>query len=398
MAKVKLVSVPVAEHEAKVLHELASVLKDQMSLDGDAEDIVMQVAKELDIERASRPLREVAGECIDMLGVDGGVYEVMRKAEETVIKAEERAAAKAKQDADANWEVVHMEAVHMLGSLSPRDLATHAGALIARLADAGARVCKEAAKIVGTLSPEVIAMHVTCLVDTIDHKDPRMRNAAAEALGKLSPELLETNAALVAKLENADADVAQIFGKLALKIRAAALVAELPSTLAPEVRAEAEADANRALEAARQARRDYEAKARYEAEAAKEARRLAKAKEQRVKSKTDQSKRAAAAAAAIGIASAGARAKKPATKPKKKPTPKAKLEATQPSRTFTNWDHIRHCEEVRHALAQMRWSDVRRMVVANAERMRQEEAALEAAKQELAAIDARLIIVRQYSL
>ena len=46
----------------------------------------------------------------------------------------------------------------------------------------------------------------------------------------------------------------------------------------------------------------------------------------------------------------------------------------------------------------MRWPDVRRMLVANAERMRQEEAALEAAKQELAAIDARLIIVRQYSL
>ena len=170
-------------------------------------------------------------------------------------KAEERAAAKAKKDAEKQREAdereadkcdettrrrsalqdtdagVRWEAVYMLGLLSTRDLATHAGALIARLADADAHVRKaaaeSAAELVGSLSPEVIAMHVTDLVSTIEHKDPRMRKAAAEALGKLSPEVLATNAALVAKLEDADADVAQTLGKLALKTRAAALVAKL---------------------------------------------------------------------------------------------------------------------------------------------------------------------------
>ena len=113
-----------------------------------------------------------------------------------VRKAEERAAAEAKKDAEkqreADWRAlcdatatrrsalqdtdagVRLEAVYMLGLLSPRDLATHAGALIARLADADADVRKKAAEIVGTLSPEVIAMHVTGLVSTIEHAAAKM--------------------------------------------------------------------------------------------------------------------------------------------------------------------------------------------------------------------------------
>ena len=103
--------------------------------------------------------------------------------------------------------------------------ATATDVIASRLFNAGCRFA------FGIPGGEVIAMmDVTCLVNTIEHKDPRVRTAAAEALGKLSPEVLATNAALVAKLEDADANVAQTLGKLALEIRAAALVAELPST------------------------------------------------------------------------------------------------------------------------------------------------------------------------
>ena len=55
--------------EIEELHKLVSVLKDQMGIYGDAEEVVRQAAIELGIEGASRPPREVAAECIDVLGL-----------------------------------------------------------------------------------------------------------------------------------------------------------------------------------------------------------------------------------------------------------------------------------------------------------------------------------------
>ena len=66
----------VAELEAEVPHKLVAVLKDQLGLVGSAEDVVTQAAKEVGIEVASRRLREVAAECIDVLGADVGVDDV----------------------------------------------------------------------------------------------------------------------------------------------------------------------------------------------------------------------------------------------------------------------------------------------------------------------------------